>query len=217
MQGISMPSQLLTPPALIWRRNDVFSQFLFQGADPVLMTEASWASNVVMLYQRHICNVKSPLPHQLLISSLQVQSHSVDLQPILAPGKTIYMAAISLIVLIINRLISLMWLSLRNNREMQSRTAREWLHLSHRNLSRGLLLNRFSFHGISIMKLAMVLAVYCSLLRNILLTGSQRCHLLSWLFILGVLRRNRRNFRYLSFSPVTSASRSIISLLLWKV
>ncbi|CAM7649556.1 HTH-like domain-containing protein [Klebsiella pneumoniae] len=34
---------------------------------------------------------------------------------------------------------------------------------------------------------------------------------------IGVLRRNRRNFRYLSFSPATSASRSIISLLLWKV
>lgn len=184
MQGISMPYLLLTPPALIWRRNDVFSQLLFQGADPVLMTEASWASNVVMLYQRHICNVKSPLLHQLLISLLQVQSHSVDLQPIFAPGKTIYMAAISLIVLIINRLISLMWLSLRYNREMHSHTARELLHLSHRNLSRGSLLNRFSFQEISIMKSAMVLAVYCSLLRNILLTGWQRCHLLSWLFIL---------------------------------
>lgn len=82
-----MPYLLLTPPALIWRRNDVFSQLLFQSADPVLMTEASWASNVVMLYQRHICNVKPPLLHQLLISSLQVQSHSVDLQPIFAPGK----------------------------------------------------------------------------------------------------------------------------------
>lgn len=35
--------------------------------------------------------------------------------------------------------------------------------------------------------------------------------------LIGVLRRNRRNFRYLSFSPATSASRSIISLLLWKV
>ncbi|WP_226020511.1 leucine-rich repeat domain-containing protein [Serratia symbiotica] len=33
----------------------------------------------------------------------------------------------------------------------------------------------------------------------------------------GVLRRNRRNFRYPSFSPETSASRSIISSLLWKV
>lgn len=178
-----MPYLLLTPPALIWRRNDVFSQLLFQGADQVLMTEASWASNVVMLYQRHICNVKSPLLRQLLISSLQVQSHSVDLQPIFAPGKTIYMAAISLIVLIINRLISLMRPSLRCNREMQSRTVRELLYLSHRNLSRGSLLNRFSFQAISIMKSAMVLAVYCSLLRNILLTGSQRCHLLSWLFI----------------------------------
>ncbi|MCS5830829.1 hypothetical protein LNO09_28645 [Klebsiella variicola] len=177
-----MPYLLLTSPALIWRRNDVFSQLLFQGADQVLMTEASWASNVVMLYQRHICNVKSPLLRQLLISSLQVQSHSVDLQPIFAPGKTIYMAAISLIVLIINRLISLMRPSLRYNREMQSRTVRELLYLSHRNLSRGLLLNRFSFQEISIMKSAMVLAVYCSLLRNILLTGSQRCHLLSWLF-----------------------------------
>lgn len=30
----------------------------------------------------------------------------------------------------------------------------------------------------------------------------------------GVLRRNRRNFRYPSFSPETSASRSMISLLL---
>ncbi|HHH3886630.1 TPA: hypothetical protein ACPZEW_004728 [Klebsiella quasipneumoniae subsp. similipneumoniae] len=178
-----MPYLLLTPLALIWRRNDVFSQLLFQGADQVLMTEASWASNVVMLYQRHICNVKSPLLRQLLISSLQVQSHSVDLQPIFAPGKTIYMAAISLIVLIINRLISLMRPSLRYNREMQSRTVRELLYLSHRNLSRGSLLNRFSFQAISIMKSAMVLAVYCSLLRNILLTGSQRCHLLSWLFI----------------------------------
>ncbi|MDW7408218.1 hypothetical protein [Klebsiella pneumoniae] len=140
-----MPYLLLTPPALIWRRNDVFSQLLFQGADQVLMTEASWASNVVMLYQRHICNVKSPLLRQLLISSLQVQSHSVDLQPIFAPGKTIYMAAISLIVLIINRLISLMRPSLRYNREMHSRTVRELLYLSHRNLSRGSLLNRFSF------------------------------------------------------------------------
>ncbi|WP_264979073.1 hypothetical protein, partial [Klebsiella variicola] len=155
-----MPYLLLTSPALIWRRNDVFSQLLFQGADQVLMTEASWASNVVMLYQRHICNVKSPLLRQLLISSLQVQSHSVDLQPIFAPGKTIYMAAISLIVLIINRLISLMRPSLRYNREMQSRTVRELLYLSHRNLSRGLLLNRFSFQEISIMKSAMVLAVY---------------------------------------------------------
>ncbi|HHB7053556.1 TPA: hypothetical protein ACN7KQ_004616 [Klebsiella pneumoniae] len=179
-----MPYLLLTPPALVWRRNDVFSQLLVQGADPVLMTEASWASNVVMLYQRHICNVKSSLPHQLLISSLKVQAHSVDSQPIFAPGKTIYIAAISLIVLIINRLISLMRLSLRYNREMHSRTARECLHLFHRNLSRGSLLNRFSFHEISIMKSAMVLAVHCSLLRNILLTGSQRCHLLSWLFIL---------------------------------
>lgn len=33
----------------------------------------------------------------------------------------------------------------------------------------------------------------------------------------GVLCRNRRNFRYPSFSPATSVSRSIISLLLWKV
>ncbi|WP_434002983.1 phospholipase D-like domain-containing protein [Escherichia coli] len=33
----------------------------------------------------------------------------------------------------------------------------------------------------------------------------------------GVLRRNPRFFRYPSFSPATSASRSIISLLLWKV
>ncbi len=33
----------------------------------------------------------------------------------------------------------------------------------------------------------------------------------------GVLRRNRRNFRYPSFSPATSTSRSIISLLFWKV
>ncbi|OIN18675.1 hypothetical protein AO411_2019865 [Salmonella enterica subsp. enterica serovar Sarajane] len=30
---------------------------------------------------------------------------------------------------------------------------------------------------------------------------------------IGVLRRNRRNFRYPSFSPATSASRSMISLL----
>lgn len=178
-----MPYLLLTPSALLWRRKDVLGQLLVQGADPVIMTEASWASNVVMLYQRHSCNVK-PLPHQLLIASLQVQAHSVDLQPIFAPGKTIYMAAISLIVLIINRLISLMRLSLRYSREMHSRTAREWLHLSHRNLSRGSLLNRFSFQEISIMKSAMMLAVYCSLLRNILLTGSQCCHLLSWLFIL---------------------------------
>lgn len=33
----------------------------------------------------------------------------------------------------------------------------------------------------------------------------------------GVLRRNRRNFHYPSFSPATSVSRSINSLLLWKV
>jgi TnpA family transposase len=33
----------------------------------------------------------------------------------------------------------------------------------------------------------------------------------------GVLRRNPRFFRHLSFSPATSASRSIISLLLWKM
>ncbi len=33
----------------------------------------------------------------------------------------------------------------------------------------------------------------------------------------GVLRRNRRNFRYPNFSPATSVSKSIISLLLWKV
>lgn len=175
-----MPYLLLTPSALLWRRKDVLGQLLVQGADPVLMTEASWASKAVMLYQWHICNVKSPLAHQLLISSLQVQAHSVDLQPIFAPGKTIYMAAISFIILIINRLISLMRLSLRYNREMYSRTAREWLHLSHR----GSLLNRFSFQEMLIMKSAKSLAVYCSLLRNLLLTGSQRCHLLSWLFIL---------------------------------
>lgn len=35
--------------------------------------------------------------------------------------------------------------------------------------------------------------------------------------VIGVLRRNRRNFRYPSFSPATSTSRSIISLLFWKV
>ncbi|HCD1366800.1 TPA: hypothetical protein M9Z52_004946 [Klebsiella variicola subsp. variicola] len=179
-----MPYLLLTPSTLFWRRNDALRHHVVQGANPVLGTVVNWALNAVMLYQRHICNVKSPLLRQLLISSLQVQSHSVDLQPIFAPGKTIYMAAISLIVLIINRLISLMRPSLRYNREMQSRTVRELLYLSHRNLSRGLLLNRFSFQEISIMKSAMVLAVYCSLLRNILLTGSQRCHLLSWLFIL---------------------------------
>nr|CAH8250426.1 Uncharacterised protein [Enterobacter mori] len=34
---------------------------------------------------------------------------------------------------------------------------------------------------------------------------------------IGVLRRNRRNFRYPNFSPATSVSKSIISLLLWKV
>ncbi|EDI0905541.1 hypothetical protein CC898_19635 [Salmonella enterica subsp. enterica serovar Agona] len=36
-------------------------------------------------------------------------------------------------------------------------------------------------------------------------------------FLIGVLRRNPRFFRHLSFSPATSASRSIISLLLWKM
>lgn len=35
--------------------------------------------------------------------------------------------------------------------------------------------------------------------------------------VIGVLRRNPRFFRHLSFSPATSASRSIISLLLWKM
>lgn len=33
----------------------------------------------------------------------------------------------------------------------------------------------------------------------------------------GVLRRNRRNFRYPSFKPATNVSRSISSLLFWKV
>ena len=32
-----------------------------------------------------------------------------------------------------------------------------------------------------------------------------------------VLRRNRRNFRYPSFKPATNVSRSISSLLFWKV
>ncbi|HIB9354846.1 TPA: hypothetical protein ACWYKX_005004, partial [Klebsiella pneumoniae] len=185
--GISMPYLLLTPSALFWRRNDVFEHLLVQGADPVLMTEVSWASNAVMMYQRHISNVKSPLPHQLLISSLQVQAHSVDLQPIFAPVKAIYMAAISLIVLIINRLISHVRLSPRYNREMQSHSAGALLRLSHGNLSHASLLNRFSYRWMSIFESAMSRAVYCSLLFNILLTGSQLCHLLSWLFILNVI------------------------------
>lgn len=36
-------------------------------------------------------------------------------------------------------------------------------------------------------------------------------------FHAGVLRRNRRNFRYPSFKPATNVSRSISSLLFWKV
>ena len=35
--------------------------------------------------------------------------------------------------------------------------------------------------------------------------------------IYGGLRRNRRNFRYPSFKPATNVSRSISSLLFWKV
>lgn len=183
-----MPYLLLTPSTLFWRRNDVLRHLVVQGTNPVLMTGVKWALNAVMLYKRQIGNVQWPLPHhngsKLLVLTLHVQLHSVGLQPESAPGKAFYIAAISLIVPIINRLISHVRLSPRYGREMQSRTVRELLYLSHRNLSRGSLLNRFSFQEISIMKSAMVLAVYCSLLRNILLTGSQRCHLLSWLFIL---------------------------------
>ncbi|MDQ5946844.1 MAG: type restriction enzyme subunit, partial [Pseudomonadota bacterium] len=36
-------------------------------------------------------------------------------------------------------------------------------------------------------------------------------------FVLGVLSRNRRNFRHPSSSPATSSSRSIILPSLWKV
>lgn len=150
-----MPYLLQIPSALIWRRNDVFGLLLVQYVNPVLMTEASRALKSVMLYQRFISNVQWQ-----------------------------FLAAISLIVLFINRLISHMRLSPRYGRKMLSRTAGQWLRHSHGNHSHASLLNRFSFQEISIMKSAMVLAVYCSLLRNILLTGSQRCHLLSWLFIL---------------------------------
>ncbi len=173
-----MPYLLQTPSALIWRRNDVSVHLLVQGANPVLMTEASRALKSVMLYQRLISNVQWQSLHHNCSLLL------ILLQPKSAPTKACYLAAISLIVFIINRLISLMRLLQRYSREMHSRTACEWLHLSHRNLSRGSLLNRFSFQGISIMQSAMSLEAYCSLLRNILLTGSQRCHLLSWLFIL---------------------------------
>ncbi len=39
-----------------------------------------------------------------------------------------------------------------------------------------------------------------------------------WLYAVdGGLRRNRRNFRYPSFKPATNVSRSISSLLFWKV
>ncbi|YBE77841.1 hypothetical protein ACCR05_26510 (plasmid) [Klebsiella pneumoniae] len=183
-----MPYLLLTQPALIWRRNDVLRHLVVQGTNPVLMTGVKWALNAVMLYKRQIGNVQWPLPHhngsKLLVLTLHVQLHSVGLQPESAPGKAFYIAAISLIVPIINRLISHVRLSPRYGREMLSRTAGQWLRHSHGNQSHAPLLNRFSFQEISIMKSAMVLAVYCSLLRNILLTGSQRCHLLSWLFIL---------------------------------
>lgn len=173
-----MPYLLQTPSALIWRRNDVFGHLLVQCANPVLMTEASRALKSVMLYQRLISNVQWQLLHHNCSLLL------ILLQPKSAPAKACYLAAISLLVLFINRLISHVRLSLRYGREMFSRTAGEWLRLSHGNQSHASMLNRFSFQEISIMKSAMSLEVYCSLLRNILLTGSQRCHLLSWLFIL---------------------------------
>lgn len=183
-----MPYLLLTPSTLFWRRNDVLRHLVVQGAYPVLMTGVNWVLNAVMLYKWQISNVQWPLPHhngaKLLILTLHVQAHSVGLQPKSAPGKAFYIAAISLIILIINRLISHVRLSPRYNREMHFRTAGELLCLSHGNLSHDSLLNRFSYRELSIMESAMSRAVHCSLLRNILLTGSQLCHLLSWFFIL---------------------------------
>lgn len=165
-----MPYLLLTPSVLFWRSNYFLGRLLVQGADPILMTDVSWASNSVMLYQRHINNVKSPLPHyigsKLLIFTLYLQVHSVDLQPISAQGKAIYMASRSLIVLIINRLISHVRLSQR-----YSRSTDELLRLSHGNLSHASLLNRFSYRELSIMESAKSQTVYCPLLNNILLTG----------------------------------------------
>lgn len=153
-----MPYLLLTTSTLFWRRNDVLCHLLVQGAYPVLMTEVNWALNVVMLYQRQISNVQWPLPlplphnngSKLLILTLHVQVHSVGLQPKSAPGKAFYIAAISLIVLIINRLICHVRLSPRYSREMHSRTVGELLCLSHGNLSHALLLNRFSYRELSI-------------------------------------------------------------------
>lgn len=174
-----MPYLLQTPSALIWRRNDVFGHLLVQCANPVLMTEASRALKPVMLYQRLISNVQWQSLHHNCSLLL------ILLQPKSSPAKACNLAAISLIVLFINRLISHVRLSPRYGRKMLPRTAREWLRLSHGNQSHAAVLNRFSFQEIPIMKSAMSLVVYCSLSRNILLTGgSQRCHLLSWLFIL---------------------------------
>lgn len=185
---MSMPYLLLTPSTLFWRRNDVLRHLVVQGTNPVLMTGVKWALNAVMLYKRQIGNVQWPLPHhngsKLLVLTLHVQLHSVGLQPESAPGKAFYIAAISLIVPIINRLISHVRLSPRYGREMLSRTAGQWLRHSHGNQSHASLLNRFSFSVMSIMESAMSRAEYCSLLRNILLTSSQLCPLRSWLFIL---------------------------------
>lgn len=183
-----MPYLLLTPSTLFWRRNDALRHHVVQGANPVLGTVVNWALNAVMLYQRQIGNVQWPLPHhngsKLLILTCHVQIHSVGLQPKSASGKAFYIAAISLIVPIINCLISHVRLSPRYSREMLSRTAGELLCLSHGNLSHASLLNRFSYRELLIMESAMSRAVHCSLLRNILLTGSQLCPLRSWLFIL---------------------------------
>ncbi|HBS7231262.1 TPA: hypothetical protein MAQ09_004011 [Klebsiella pneumoniae] len=179
-----MPYLLLTPSTLFWRRNDVLRHLVVQGTNPVLMTGGKWALNAVMLYKRQIGNVQWPLHHhngsKLLVLTLHVQLHSVGLQPKSAPGKAFYIAALSLIVPIINRLISHVRLSPRYGREMLSRTAGQWLRHSHGNQSHVSLLNRFSFPVMSMMSRA----EYCSLLRNILLPGSQLCPLRSWLFIL---------------------------------
>lgn len=178
MQGMCMPFLLQTPSALIWRRNDVLGHLLVQRADSVLITEVSRVLNSVMLYQQLISNVQWPLPHyngSKLLILLQLKS---------APGKACYIAAFSFIVLFINRLISHVRLSPRYGREMFSRTASELLRLSHGNLSHASLPNRLSVQDRSIMESAMSRVVYCSLLRNILLTGSQLCPLRSWLFII---------------------------------
>lgn len=178
-----MPYLLITLSTHFCRDNYALGHILVQRAAPAVTTEMNWALNIVMLYKWQMIHIMQRLRQQnrlkRLIFTPHVQALSVGFLPIIALGKAIYMAAIFLIDLVNISLISYVWLSQCKICKMLTWTTDELLYLSDGNLSYATALNRFSKNVSWVMESTMSRIIYCTLLRNILLTGSQLCLLLS--------------------------------------